>query len=654
MLLPQARCWHNLLALPTLLALLAISLFFPASAQCQPPSLATPQPPSADSSANRVDLEHSQRHFGLDQACADTTSPACSWGPPVRIDTFVGGPVWFRGDVTLPPALQALPQIAVLEQGIGNDYSIYANGHLVSQLAPAHRYLTPYYCRNTFLIPSSLAENGIIHFTVLMRSRTGRNLLSQVQLVLAPPASIQDIADAESFHYFRFHAFHFLCFTAIACGAVVFVLLYAVNPKLTDYLCLAFILGLTASLRIPEVGLMLDLGLPTWVIMQIWGFGNSLTGVVMLEFVHRFLGRPIPWYFRVVQITACADIYIGLGLPLPASLIALEPARITAICVFLASLSFFLMLPTCFRAPQPEMRWIGAASLLYAIQNSSRMAAQLSLPALPQDLPLHINGYDINLDIRGLTLLLFAIVMLIAMTFRLRRIQDRNRQVEQEIAAARSVQQILIPDQLPSIPGLTIESAYLPAQEVGGDFFQVLPLPSSESAFVVLGDVSGKGLKAAMTVSLLVGALRNAAAHCTSPAQLLAEVNQSLVGRSEGFATCLALLVTPSGHITVANAGHPSPYLNGQEIETAPNLPLGLVPEITYSETTLQVLPGQRLTLVTDGVVEATSTTHELFGFDRTQSISIQPAASIAQAAQNFSLGAPQADDITVLTLALA
>ena len=119
--------------------------------------------------------------------------------------------------------------------------------------------------------------------------------------------------------------------------------------------------------------------------------------------------------------------------------------------------------------------------------------------------------------------LLFAVVMLIAMTFRLRRIQDRNREVEQEMAAARSVQQILIPDELPSIPGLTIESAYLPAQDVGGDFFQILPIPNAAdperpSAFIVLGDVSGKGLKAAMTVSLIVGTLAEQAP-VTAPAR---------------------------------------------------------------------------------------------------------------------------------------
>jgi serine phosphatase RsbU (regulator of sigma subunit) len=300
------------------------------------------------------------------------------------------------------------------------------------------------------------------------------------------------------------------------------------------------------------------------------------------------------------------------------------------------------------------MRWIGAATLFFAVEESNRMARFLHLPSLPQDIFWH--GVDI--DLRGISNLLFAIVMLIAMTFRLRRIQNRNREVEQEMAAARSVQSILIPDQLPAIPGLSIESAYLPAQEVGGDFFQILPLlnsddPAQPSAFVVLGDVSGKGLKAAMTVSMIVGTLRAFAETYRSPGELLSALNRRLFGRSDGFATCIVLMIEPSGKVTLANAGHPNPYLNGIEIHTEANLPLGLTPDIHYSEITLRLLLDQRCTLVTDGVVEAaSSTTRELFGFDRTRAISNQSATSIAEAARTFGIGAPQSDDITVLTIA--
>jgi serine phosphatase RsbU (regulator of sigma subunit) len=233
------------------------------------------------------------------------------------------------------------------------------------------------------------------------------------------------------------------------------------------------------------------------------------------------------------------------------------------------------------------------------------------------------------------------------------RTARERAEIAGEIAAARSVQQVLIPDFLPQIPGLTVESAYLPAQEVGGDFFQVLPIPGGGDAFIVVGDVSGKGLKAAMTVSLIVGTLRAYAESYTGPAQLLAGMNRRLHGRTAGFATCLALKITAAGEVTIANAGHPNPYLDGVEIQTDSNLPLGITLDVEYAETRLHLKTAQSLTLVTDGVVEATAAaTKELFGFERTQAISRQAAPAIAEAARAFGLGAPQADDITVLTVA--
>jgi serine phosphatase RsbU (regulator of sigma subunit) len=202
------------------------------------------------------------------------------------------------------------------------------------------------------------------------------------------------------------------------------------------------------------------------------------------------------------------------------------------------------------------------------------------------------------------------------------------------------------------VAGLTVESAYFPAQEVGGDFFQVLPLADG-AAFVVVGDVSGKGLKAAMTVSLIVGTLRTLAEYVASPAELLAGLNRRLHGRTAGFATCLALMITREGEVTIANAGHPNPYLDGVEIETDSNLPLGITLDVEYTETRLHIDPAQSLTLVTDGVIEATAAaTKELFGFERTQAMSRQAADAIAEAARAFGVGAPQGDDITVLTVA--
>jgi serine phosphatase RsbU (regulator of sigma subunit) len=226
---------------------------------------------------------------------------------------------------------------------------------------------------------------------------------------------------------------------------------------------------------------------------------------------------------------------------------------------------------------------------------------------------------------------------------RTRREQDR---VNSEIEAARAVQQAIIPKALPQIPGLQIQTAYHPAQEVGGDFFQVLSMPSG-TTLVIIGDVSGKGLPAALTVSLALGTLRTLVDYIVSPGEILAGLNRRLHGRGTGFTTCLAVSVSPdTTTLTVANAGHLSPYLNGSELPTEANLPLGLDPNATFAETCFALHPGDHLTLLTDGVPEAAEN-RTLLGFERTAELSRGSADFIADTARRFG----QTDDITVLTV---
>lgn len=228
----------------------------------------------------------------------------------------------------------------------------------------------------------------------------------------------------------------------------------------------------------------------------------------------------------------------------------------------------------------------------------------------------------------------------------------RQNTLEQEYKSARELQQVLIPEQLPSLPGYAFTSAYKPAQEVGGDFFQVIPLEGegSGSTLILLGDVSGKGLRAAMTVSMIVGAVRTLSRFLNSPAEVLSELNTRLHGRmQDGFATCLALRLDADGHCTIACAGHPSPYLNNRELGLPGALPLGVTSALTYEETTLQLREGDHFALYTDGLLEARSATGEIFSFERLDSLfSTRPdAARAAEAAVDFG----QDDDITVLTL---
>lgn len=216
-----------------------------------------------------------------------------------------------------------------------------------------------------------------------------------------------------------------------------------------------------------------------------------------------------------------------------------------------------------------------------------------------------------------------------------------------ELEAAREVQQVLIPEDVPAVPGFILNSVYRPAGQVGGDFFQTLPTAAG-GILVVIGDVSGKGMPAAMTVSLLVGTVRTLAHYTQSPREILSAINQRMLARSRGgFTTCLVLRADRDGQLTLANAGHIAPYIAGRELPLENGLPIGISADASYPESTFNFVAGQQLTLVTDGVVEARDKTGALLGFERTSALSMQSAEAIARAAQDFG----QDDDITVLTL---
>jgi serine phosphatase RsbU (regulator of sigma subunit) len=225
--------------------------------------------------------------------------------------------------------------------------------------------------------------------------------------------------------------------------------------------------------------------------------------------------------------------------------------------------------------------------------------------------------------------------------------RSREERYGAEMAAAQQVQLRLVPSDLPHVAGFQLEASYFSASEVGGDFYHVVP-GGDGSLLVVVGDVSGKGLRAAMTGTLAIGALRSLSQRDTGPAEILVRLNQQLVGAHDGgFVTCLCARITPTGEMTIANAGHLSPYLDGVEVPIMSGLPLGLTEEADYEELSVQAPSGSRLTFISDGVVEATNPAGELLGFERTQQLSRLSAAAIAQAAQDFG----QEDDITVLTI---
>ena len=252
---------------------------------------------------------------------------------------------------------------------------------------------------------------------------------------------------------------------------------------------------------------------------------------------------------------------------------------------------------------------------------------------------------DVHAVIHILQLGTLALIILI----RSNRMSREQAVIEGELTNARELQQLILPSFAESTPGFKIESVYQPASELGGDFFQILPT-KGDGILLVIGDVAGKGLSAALLVSILIGAIRTLAEEMLAPEVLLFRLNEVLTGRTRGgFSTALVAQIARDGAVTVANGGHLPPFLDGRELNIDGALPLGIVSGITYESSRFQMAPGSRLTFCTDGVSEAQDKDGRLFGFERAQKMSTQSAVEIAEAARAHG----QQDDITVVTIEL-
>ncbi len=368
-----------------------------------------------------------------------------------------------------------------------------------------------------------------------------------------------------------------------------------------------------------------------------------------LSFVYAFIGAPPPPAIRVYQAILIATPFFVMPLAwFHTGWISMD-LLVQSICVLPGAILVVTLLAFWHRRGNREAGLLILPILLTNATSIARNIEFLIKFAKPGfAFPVYKLGI-VTLDYIPLAQISFLLSIGVVIFFRFLRINREQAQTKSELESARTIQQFLVPQAFPSIPGLHVESVYLPAQQVGGDFFQLVALPAG-GALVIMGDVSGKGLPAAMNVAMIVGALRTLIETTDSPAAILAGLNRRLRGRPSGFTTCIALRILANGQTTLANAGHINPYLAGRELPTDASLPLGLDLDLdtNYPETALTLVPGDTLTLITDGVVEATNPqTRELFGFDRTAAISDRPAHEIAATAQTFG----QEDDIAVLTL---
>lgn len=240
-----------------------------------------------------------------------------------------------------------------------------------------------------------------------------------------------------------------------------------------------------------------------------------------------------------------------------------------------------------------------------------------------------------------------------------------HERIEQELRVARRIQRGLLPKATPALDGWQLVPHYQPAREVGGDFYDFLELEDGHLGLVI-GDVSGKGVPAAVLMASTRSILRAVAGRGSAPGDVLKEANEILVSDvpSNTFVTCFYGILDPdSGHFRYANAGHNLPcYQRHTESATelrARGMPLGLMPRMHYEQKTTTLMPGDGILLYSDGLVEARDTRGVMFGFPRLKSlVNEHPfdgeglTTILSEELKEFTgEGREQEDDITFVTL---
>jgi hypothetical protein len=328
---------------------------------------------------------------------------------------------------------------------------------------------------------------------------------------------------------------------------------------------------------------------------------------------------------------------------------ALAASQFTTIGHFVSLLvrllmaSFLLLIVVQAIRDQGVEGWLALPPVLLA--SSAEFSHEL------QQLGLRVTWFPfgVQMNLAVASRLLLILVLTILLVRRLVLSIRRQRLMVLDFKQAQEVQRVILPQSHTLIPGLQIETEYRPARQVGGDFFQIIPHPADGSVLIVVGDVAGKGLQAGMLVALLIGAIRSTAEATSEPLELLQALNRRLLGRGEAYATCLAIRISSQGHITLANAGHLPPYLNGEPVQLEGSLPLGAMDGAEFSVTYLQLNSSDKLFLTTDGLAEAMNPEGQLFGFTRVQQLvkAGKTASDIADTIQLYG----QEDDISIVSL---
>ena len=588
----------------------------------------------------------------------DPAKPVLGTGSPVPGWTAQGharyaGYAWYRLHVDVQGATERLA--LKMPDGFDDAYQVFVNGQQIGQ----YGYFGPkkvlaYYAQpRGFRLPANL-RNGPITIAIRMWMDSGTRfnmpdaggLHGPPMLGLAPEIATQVRVDWDDVAHDLGSGFLEILVLLLALGvsgthffldredrAYLWLGLVSLATLLGNLILLlsnfATFLPQTATLLSTDV-VLTPLRIGLWVLFWAAWFGlgppswlrRAVWTMVLLLSVGTLMLRP-PLHGQVVPLHAAVyliplTLWIKLGL--------------AALLIWITYKGI--------REDRAE-GWLALPAILLAVVANYQHELRLIHVRVQYSL------FGFHLSLGQISTMLSLLLVTLMGSRRFLGAQRQKVQWRLEVEQASELQQVIIPSTLPKLPGLRIQSEDRPSREVGGDFFQIIPHHYDGSALIVVGDVTGKGLRAGMLVALLVGAIDTAAKEDPHPSELLFTINERLCERGYATATCLVMKISADGVLSLANAGHLPPYLNGEELMMEGALPLGTLPGMEYTATEYALEQGDTLVLMTDGVVEAQDEHGTLFGFERIGALVAgrASAAEIADAAQRFG----QEDDILVL-----
>jgi phosphoserine phosphatase RsbU/P len=558
------------------------------------------------------------------------------------------GYIWLRARVLIP---EGVSRLGISASMIG-PHQVFANGKLIGEAGefPPRGLL---YTETPVLYEFGTGPGRAVELALRVWLWPALNRIGRWPgAVLIGPADVirgaaelqmRQILDGQIAYYVID-----VLYTVLAGGLII---LFILQRKQTEYLWLSFAIipGVVSGI-INAHAVMVSTD-ARWASYSS-SICDALSAVCLLEFVFRFLKEPVPRWLRIYQFAFALNLlrsYAALH-----SWISLSDSNV-AILLFYIPYWFatpLIVLWRYFRGNKEAGLLAIPLFLMFAVDMSNtlhwvlwRLRLRQTVNAFLPDLKAGL----VTISPESITHFLFFLSIAALILYRFQRVRSEQARAQAELEAARSMQEVMVPP-LIAVDGFRIDTAYLPAKEVGGDFYQIFP-GEDGSLLVVIGDVSGKGVKAAMLVGFIIGLLRRTTKDTREPARVLRDVNDLLAGQTDGrFATCCCALIDSGGSVLICNAGHLSPYCGGVEIETPGGVPLGLAGGIEYDQIAFQIPAGQRILFLSDGVVEARNGSGELYGFERTRLSSIETVQRIAEIAQEYG----QEDDITVLGVQLA